>query len=200
MKGLLIKDFYNIKKQIIWYIGMIIIFFSISVAVKNIAFMVSIGILVTISIPLTAIAYEEKESWQKFIVASGMSKKIIVFEKYLLGLIFFAVSSAGYVAVFFILGENASSLTEVLIPVFLQLMILSAILPVVFKFGVEKARTFTIIIVVIIMLVLVGFLNYALNIGKDVEIIICVVLSIISAVFTALSYILSVKIYNKKEF
>lgn len=200
MKGLLIKDFYNIKKQIIWYIGMIIIFFSISVAVKNIAFMVSIGMLVTISIPLTAIAYEEKESWQKFIVASGMSKKIIVFEKYLLGLIFFAVSSAGYVAVFFILGENASSLTEVLIPVFLQLMILSAILPVVFKFGVEKARTFTIIIVVIIMLVLVGFLNYALNIGKDVEIIICVVLSIISAVFTALSYILSVKIYNKKEF
>ena len=200
MKGLLIKDFYNIKKQIIWYIGMIIIFFSISVAVKNIAFMVSIGMLVTISIPLTAIAYEEKESWQKFIVASGMSKKIIVFEKYLLGLIFFAVSSAGYVAVFFILGENASSLTEVLIPVFLQLMILSAILPAVFKFGVEKARTFTIIIVVIIMLVLVGFLNYALNIGKDVEIIICVVLSIISAVFTALSYILSVKIYNKKEF
>ncbi len=200
MKGLLIKDFYNIKKQIIWYIGMIIIFFSISVAVKNIAFMVSIGMLVTISIPLTAIAYEEKESWQKFIVASGMSKKIIVFEKYLLGLIFFAVSSAGYVAVFFILGENASSLTEVLIPVFLQLLILSAILPPVFKFGVEKARTFTIIIVVIIMLVLVGFLNYALNIGKDVEIIICVVLSIISAVFTALSYILSVKIYNKKEF
>ena len=200
MKGLLIKDFYNIKKQIIWYIGMIIIFFSISVAVKNIAFMVSIGMLVTISIPLTAIAYEEKESWQKFIVASGMSKKIIVFEKYLLGLIFFAVSSAGYVAVFFILGENASSLTEVLIPVFLQLLILSAILPAVFKFGVEKARTFTIIIVVIIMLVLVGFLNYALNIGKDVEIIICVVLSIISAVFTALSYILSVKIYNKKEF
>ena len=200
MKGLLIKDFYNIKKQIIWYIGMIIIFFSVSVAIKNIAFMVSIGMLATISIPLTAIAYEEKERWQKIVVASGMSKKIIVFEKYLLGLIFFAVSSAGYVAVFFILGENASSLTEVLIPVFLQLMILSAILPAVFKFGVEKARTFTIIIVVIIMLVLVGFLNYALNIGKDVEIIICVVLSIISAVFTALSYILSVKIYNKKEF
>ena len=71
MLGLLLKDFYNVRKQAAWYAAMIVLFCVISVALGNTAFASTIGILVTVSIPITAIAYEEKDGWQKFVVASG---------------------------------------------------------------------------------------------------------------------------------
>ena len=71
MLGLLLKDLFNIRKQALWYAAMIVIFCVISAVLQNVAFASTIGILVTISIPLTAIAYEEKDGWQKFVVASG---------------------------------------------------------------------------------------------------------------------------------
>lgn len=71
MLGLLLKDIYNVRKQAIWYLAMIALFCGLSIILKNVAFSSTIGILVTISMPLTAIAYEEKDGWQKFVVASG---------------------------------------------------------------------------------------------------------------------------------
>lgn len=82
MSGLILKDLYNIRKQAIWYVVMIILFSVLSIVLKNAAFAYAIGILVTISIPLAAIAYEEKDGWQKFAIASGMDIKTIVGEKF----------------------------------------------------------------------------------------------------------------------
>ena len=96
MLGLLIKDFYNIRKQALWYAAMIVLFCVISVFLHNVAFAATIGILVTISMPLTAIAYEEKDGWQKFVVASGLRTGTIVFAKYLLGILFALVRPAVY--------------------------------------------------------------------------------------------------------
>ena len=56
MLGLLLKDLFNIRKQALWYAAMIVIFCVISAVLQNVAFASTIGILVTISIPLTAIA------------------------------------------------------------------------------------------------------------------------------------------------
>ena len=69
MLGLLLKDIYNIKKQAIWYLAMIVLFCGLSIALKNVAFSSTIGILITVSMPLTAIAYEEKDVWPKFVNA-----------------------------------------------------------------------------------------------------------------------------------
>lgn len=82
MSGLILKDLYNIRKQAIWYVVMIILFSVLSIVLKNAAFAYAIGILVTISIPLAAIAYEEKDGWQKFAIACGMDIKTIVGEKF----------------------------------------------------------------------------------------------------------------------
>ena len=65
MLGLLLKDFYNTRKQALWYLAMILIFGVLSVVLENIAFAATIGVLVTISMPLSAIAYEEKDRYQQ---------------------------------------------------------------------------------------------------------------------------------------
>ena len=198
MKGLLLKDLYNIRKQAWWYLSMILLFCLLSVTVQNIAFAGTIGVLVTVSVPLIAIGYEEKDSWQKFVVASGRDIKTIVAEKYLLGII---CAVTGYVAyaVVYLLSER-TSLTDLFVPLFMQITVLSVMLPTVFKFGVDKGRVYMIAVILIFMLAFIGLLSAADKfVGTDL-----IVFNLTTAVLIAgvlvISYFISLKIYTAKEF
>lgn len=57
MLGILLKDFVTTKKQIIWYVFMIALFCVVAVVTDNVAFAGSIGMVVAISVPTSAIAY-----------------------------------------------------------------------------------------------------------------------------------------------
>lgn len=120
MLGLLLKDIYNVRKQAIWYLAMIALFCGLSIILKNVAFSSTIGILVTISMPLTAIAYEEKDGWQKFVVASGTKIRTIVGEKYLLGIVFALVSIIVYAVTFMLVGETENRAVEITAPICMQ--------------------------------------------------------------------------------
>ena len=198
MKGLLLKDLYNIRKQAWWYLSMILLFCLLSVTVQNIAFAGTIGVLVTVSVPLIAIGYEEKDSWQKFVVASGREIKTIVAEKYLLGIICAVTGFVAY-AVVYLLSER-TSLTDLFVPLFMQITVLSVMLPTVFKFGVDKGRVYMIAVILIFMLAFIGLLPAADKfVGTDL-----IVFNLTTAVLIAgvlvISYFISLKIYTAKEF
>lgn len=198
MKGLLLKDLYNIRKQAWWYLSMILLFCLLSVTVQNIAFAGTIGVLVTVSVPLIAIGYEEKDSWQKFVVASGRDIKTIVAEKYLLGIICAVTGFVAY-AVVYLLSER-TSLTDLFVPLFMQITVLSVMLPTVFKFGVDKGRVYMIAVILIFMLAFIGLLSAADKfVGTDL-----IVFNLTTAVLIAgvlvISYFISLKIYIAKEF
>ncbi len=199
MLGLLIKDFFNTRKQIVWYVAMIILFCVLSVVMQNVAFCATLGILVTVSMPLTAIAYEEKDGWQKFIIASGMNIKVIVVEKYLLGFLFALLSSVGYSVVFAITGAEGGA-AELVSPICMQIIALAVVLPIIFKFGVEKGRVYMIALILILVVALIAlmpFIGDALA-GNQAVYISCIVCATV-AIFVA-SFIISVRIYSKKEF
>lgn len=198
MKGLLLKDLYNIRKQAWWYLSMILLFCLLSVTVQNIAFAGTIGVLVTVSVPLIAIGYEEKDSWQKFVVASGRDIKTIVAEKYLLGIICAVTGFVAY-AVVYLLSER-TSLADLFVPLFMQITVLSLMLPTVFKFGVDKGRVYMIAVILIFMLAFIGLLSAADKfVGTDL-----IVFNLTTAVLIAgvlvISYFISLKIYTAKEF
>lgn len=198
MKGLLLKDLYNIRKQAWWYLSMILLFCLLSITVQNIAFAGTIGVLVTVSVPLIAIGYEEKDSWQKFVVASGRDIKTIVAEKYLLGIICAVTGFVAY-AVVYLLSER-TSLTDLFVPLFMQITVLSVMLPTVFKFGVDKGRVYMIAVILIFMLAFIGLLSAADKfVGTDL-----IVFNLTTAVLIAgvlvISYFISLKIYTAKEF
>ncbi len=198
MKGLLLKDLYNIRKQAWWYLSMILLFCLLSVTVQNIAFAGTIGVLVTVSVPLIAIGYEENDSWQKFVVASGRDIKTIVAEKYLLGIICAVTGFVAY-AVVYLLSER-TSLTDLFVPLFMQITVLSVMLPTVFKFGVDKGRVYMIAVILIFMLAFIGLLSAADKfVGTDL-----IVFNLTTAVLIAgvlvISYFISLKIYTAKEF
>lgn len=200
MFGLLIKDFFNIRKQIAWYIGMIVMFFVVSLSVRNLTFSASIGLLVTISVPLTALAYEERENWQRFAAASGLDAKTMVAEKYLLGILFALFSSLAYLAVFLFCFENGTTWVEFAVPICLQFVILSLILPLVFKYGTERGRTMSVVIVAVIVVVFVTVMGIWGKGFRPAPLVVCLLSAAIALVLLVGSFFLSLKIYEKKEF
>ena len=198
MRGLLIKDFYNIWKQGLWYAAMIAMFCGISVIAENPAFSATIGILASASVPLTAIAYEEKDGWQKFAAAGGLSAGTVVAEKYLLGILFALPGAVGYCIAFAVVGTETAA-AEFAAPLCMQLFAPAAVLPLIFRFGIEKGRTYMIALVVVFMLVFIGLMPL---VGK-VEIAQSALIACLfcaTAVILAVSYRISVALYRKKEF
>ena len=191
MSGLILKDLYNIRKQAIWYVVMIILF-----VLKNAAFAYAIGILVTISIPLAAIAYEEKDGWQKFAIASGMDIKTIVGEKFFLGVVFAIIGSVAYTIVVVIIGTEENRVTELIA----SICMLAAVLPIVFRFGAEKGRTYMIAAVVVLLAVFIAVMPFYGRIVGDEEIIFAVCMIFFAVLSVCISLFISIRIYKAKEF
>ncbi len=201
MKGLLRKDLYNIRKQLLWYLSMLVVFFILAVALDNLSFSVSISILISTSVPVTAIAYEEKENWQKFAVAGGLSAKEISGEKYLLGLICCAVSSAVFGAAFLIVGRGQNlNFSDFLIPVCMQILVLSANLPIVFRYGVEKGRVIIIGVIVAVLVAWIGIMTFSEKISGNSGAIVWIVSAAVSVLSLILSMHISERICTKKEY
>ena len=198
MLGLLIKDLINVRKQAIWYAAVVVVFAVLSVVLKNGSFSAAIGILLTISVPLTAAAYEERDGWPKFVAASGLPRAAVVAEKYVLGLLFWLLSAAVYVAAYFIMGAEDGAV-EFVLPVCLPLIVLAAVMPLVIKFGVEKARAYMIAVVVVFMALYIALIP-ALKDALASGLVFSLCMAAGTLVLLGLSFVLSLKIYKKKEF
>ena len=198
MLGLLIKDFYNLKKQLLWYIVIIIIFNILSLNINNIAFSATIGVLVAVSVPLSAIAYEEKDGWQKFAIASGISTESITGEKYLLGIICAVVCDIFYLFVLIFLNTE-HILEEFFIPVCIQIISLSTLLPLIFKFGAEKGRVLMIFALILLLSIFVFLMNYLDSIIFTIGILFIILLIIYSLSVFIISFIVSIKFFNNKK-
>ncbi len=203
MIGLLIKDIYNIRKQALWYLATIIIFAFLSIVLKNGGFIASIGMVTAVNVPLTAIAYEEREGWQKFIVASGTKISHIVIEKYIMGLVFSFISTIALL-IFFLMTEVAiNSWLEFTISVCMQLLTLSIAMPITFKFGVEKSRSYLMVAVFAIMVIFVALMTLFGKVLNTIVINVALISSlliIMALIILGVSYYISIKIYKKKEF
>lgn len=200
MLGLLLKDIYNIRKQAVWYLAMTVLFCVLSVASKNIAFTSALGILVTVSMPLTAIAYEERDGWQKFVVASGTKAGAIVGEKYLLGTAFALVSIIAYAVAFMFADVAENAAAEFVTPVCMQFVVLALVLPMVFRFGVERARVYMIVAVVVLMAAFIAVMPLLGKMPFDGGLVFAVCAAVVTVAAVCISLAVSVRIYKSKEF
>jgi ABC-2 type transport system permease protein len=80
MRGLLLKDFLVVTKQLKLFLIIIPV-----MAMVGGGSMASMAILMGSVLPMTAIAYDERSKWNEIAVMMPYSKKEIVLSKYLLG-------------------------------------------------------------------------------------------------------------------
>ena len=138
MKGLFLKDFYNLRQLLLWYGVMMALFIAAAVISKNLSFMMGFGVFITISTASSSMAYDEKDNWYKFARACGLSPLAIAAEKYLLTLALGALSFALLAVCQAGIGEIDWMLNAGFFAI--NLMIGAVVFPVLFKFGVEKGR------------------------------------------------------------
>lgn len=199
MLGILLKDFVTTKKQIIWYVFMIALFCVVAVVTDNVAFAGSIGMVVAISVPTSAIAYEERDGFNKIAVASGIDKKVIVIEKYLLGFLFLLIGGISYFLVYYFSKAQANKWIEFVVSMCMQIVLLAIVMPVIFKFGVEKGRTYMILFMVVFLSIFIALMSL-INFTVDSAIVVLPIVITITIIGLAISIFLSIKIYKKKDF
>lgn len=84
MKGLLIKDFYLIKKTCRMFLLMILAFFAVAIVTPHKNFMYLYDALFMGMLSHSLLAIEERDGSDKYYLICPVSKKQIVAEKYIL--------------------------------------------------------------------------------------------------------------------
>ena len=147
MKGLLLKDWYMMKKYCRAYLLIAVVFIAVSLFSNDNMFFVFYPCLLCGMIPVNLLGYDERSRWMQYSGTLPYTKTQIVSGKYLIGLLSqitilvatgVAQAAKMLIAHNFELGDFAVLMLLMLI---VSTLTSSICLPFVFKLGVEKGRT-----------------------------------------------------------
>lgn len=211
MKGLLIKDFLNQRGQMKIYIIIIGFFFLITLFSNsnNIAGIGGYICILCTLLPINAIAYDERCSWDRYALSMPISRKDLVISKYL----FLLITSLIGVSLNFILCLikgflSLETLTILLVFWSLSIILTSLILPIIIKLGTEKGRMamMAIILCPTLLILLAAKLQLPMpnshlldQLSTLAPILIPILIPIATILILFISIGISLKIYNKKE-
>ena len=214
MKGLLIKDYINIKSYLKLYLIMILIFSAIALLNKEITMVYGINVFITLMLVTTSFSFDVTSKWDEFILTTPITKSDIVKGKYCLTLLV-AIGSM-ILTLVIALVMNLTPVINPTVPIVeifsalgvtfcITLIMMGLFTPFIFKFGPEKARLILFggfALVCIVRIFLIPLMS-SIPINKDIETIlpfltIGTILLITRLVFI-LSYRVSLKILETKE-
>lgn len=140
MKGLLLKDFLVITKQLKLFLLIIPV-----MAITGGASMASIAILLGAVLPMTAIAYDEQSKWNELAAMMPYSRKDLVISKYLLGYLCMAGAAIVFVTAQLIItiarnGNMGENLVMLYFSILSGLLLIAVNTPIMFRFGTQKGR------------------------------------------------------------
>ena len=207
MRGLLLKDFYMMKKYCRTYLLIAIVFSVISLVGKDNMFFVFYPCLLCGMIPVSLLGYDERSRWLQYSESLPYTKEQIVSCKYLIGLlvqVVMLIVTAILQAVK--MNINGTFDWKDFIVLMLLVMIMAAItssisLPFMFKLGVEKGRAAYYVMVGAVCVGSIIFSGLFLS-GGETEIELSVGLFLLCLVgigLYALSWYLSVLFYKRRE-
>ncbi len=207
MKGLIIKDFYQMKSYL--RVFLVVVLFCVLAGISNqdAIFMTYYPAILMGVMPITMFAYDEKEKFLRLLSALPIKRRTYVTEKYLFGflLVLFACIATGTVqgikmmmAGGFVLIDFALIMT---IPLAIGMVAPAIVLPLIFWLGTEKGRFVNIIVLVIAL----SFIKFFVDMGSDFQLIVdaqqMVFLMMGAAILIYfLSWCVTVMIFEKKEY
>lgn len=212
MKGLLLKDFYLVRKHCLYFALFIILWPLMMMIGMQPTFMV-FSCLITSMLPTSLQAYDEKDKWIKYSDTLPYTRKQIVTVKYIYSLIAIGIliticAVSMTVNTLFIQEAVILSLGEIVLWCSMYLLLCAVIsfdLPFIFWLGTEKGRYIYMIMGVLCGMIAV-FTTNASFIGNGVSFAdmpnpfaTSGVLVLIAAAIFASSWGLSVMLYSKRE-
>lgn len=147
MKGLLLKDWYMMRKYCRSYLLIAIVFIAVSFFGTVNLFFAFYPCLLCGMIPVNLLGYDERSRWMQYSGTMPYTKTQIVSGKYLIGLFaqlaMLVVTGAAH-AVKMIISDNfilKDFTVLILLMLIVSTLASSVSLPFIFKLGVEKGRT-----------------------------------------------------------
>lgn len=207
MKGLLLKDWYMMKKYCRMYILITVIFLGVSIVNTENLFIVFYPCVLCGMIPVTLLGYDERSHWLLYSCTLPYSRKQVVSAKYLIGLctqvavlLLTAATQAVAMSVngTFVIGDFLILIFAML---FVSAFASSISLPFIFRYGVEKGR--------LAYYVMIGFVCAASFLASNLlgdrsfatsnSVLIYLLLGVFGLGIYALSWYFSVTFYQKRE-
>ena len=207
MKGLLLKDWYMMKKYCRYYLFCAVGFTILSVMSAGNMFFIFYPCLLCGMIPVNLIGYDERSRWMQYSGTMPYTKAQIVSGKYLIGLfsqlVILLLMGAAHAVKMMIAGDFVPGEFAVLMLLMLIVSTLSfsISLPFIFKLGVEKGRT--------AYYVMVGFVCAASfivsnlfkgQLGTEIKPnLVLAILAVVGIGIYSFSWYMSIVFYKKRE-
>ena len=157
MTGLLMKDLLNLKRTLLGMLGLMAIYGVVFSALMGDAssFLSSMLTVIFITVTVSSFSYDALVRWDRYALSLPVSRRDLVASKYLLAVVLAAVGAIAAFAMGVIMGLFHHDLVleelglSTVISVGGGLLIVAILLPLIFKFGVEKSRLMLIGVVLI---------------------------------------------------
>lgn len=208
MRGLILKDLFILKQNYKTFFVLIIFFILAMFQNSSAASFTSVINAVFTMMITTTISYDNLAKWDKYALTMPITRKEMVLSKYICSIIFNLIGLVLGIVIVFVMGivRNNLNITEIFISAIssaiVMIIFISLMFPLVYKFGVEKFRIFLILIFMIPVFFILALRNMT-NVGELIDkwlIYIIISVPIIAVIGFVLSYFISIKIYENKEF
>ena len=137
MKGIVIKDLLALKSSMKTVV-LIVILFGVMGAKSGSAYMSTFASVYAAILPMTCMAFDERSRFNRYAVIMPVNLRDIVLSKYVVGLILAVVATVVAVAMTALSGGSIGETVAASIAI--PMVYHSILLPLMFKFGVEKSR------------------------------------------------------------
>ena len=208
MKGLILKDFFCLKKYMKQLVMILICLGVWGIMMKSstyILFMISMFASMTV---LTTMAYDEKSQVNKYLLAGPTSRWEIVIGKFASWLV--TITAAVVIELllgFLMMNYYSTPKNDLLISILetnsVYIILFSILIPICYKIGVERARIMMFVIFLIPTAIIIFFANYSKADTMITDALIRnmgILLPILAIFILAASIFISIQIVEKKEF
>ncbi|MBE6107065.1 MAG: ABC-2 transporter permease [Erysipelotrichaceae bacterium] len=145
MNALLVKDWMTSKGLIKNYLLILVIYAVIAYVNDNVYLFSGLLIMIPLLMVINSMAYDERANTNKLMLASGISRKQLALSKYVFALILIIVMTVVNTLVVGMIVDLSEAVLTSLFMGLIGMTYVSLLLPVIYKFGTEKARIYMMI-------------------------------------------------------
>ena len=207
MKGLLLKDWYMMKKYCRYYLFVSIGFIILSMMSSGNMFFVFYPCLLAGTIPVNLLGYDERSRFTEYVGTLPYTKTQIVSAKYLIGLFTqIAMLIVICIAQGVKMGIDGTFVLKEFLVLMMLLLVMASVassltLPFVFKYGVEKGRSaYYVMIGVVCAGSIIATSIFKEGLQNEIPLnSVLPIACIVGVAIYVISWYLSVVFYKKKE-
>lgn len=215
MTGLMVKDFLVMRKSIKTYILFLAFYFVMAaLGLFPISFITAMVQIIIMMLPLSAFSYDELSKWDRYAFSLPLGRRAVAGARYLFALLLslfaalFGLVSCLVLSVFFHDPNLVENCLTVTVSLALGLLYCDILLPLTYKLGPERARPYLYLVIFLPIILLfgafkLGLLNnlvFLLKLPDAVVIPFLLLLPLLPLAGMGVSYLISCRILEGKEF